>query len=100
VFSWPCGITVDRHAGKITFCYLLFKRTIALERLERCAVTEVLNRAHYATYLLHTKAGKVITLSDLTISHFPGTFPNNIAMEIDDRFPRFIPGFRWLFHKR
>ena len=96
LFLWPCAITLDRDAGRITFCYLLFQRTIALERLERCAVSEALNRYPYQTYLLHVKGGGVITLSDLTISQFPGPFAYSIGLDVTELRPRFIPGFRWL----
>ncbi|MBL7939705.1 MAG: hypothetical protein JNL43_10125 [Flavobacteriales bacterium] len=100
VFLWPCRVTVHRESGRITFCYLLCKKTMALERLERCVVSEAMNRYPYQTYLLYVKGGAVITLSDLTISQFPGPFAYNIGMDVSERLPRFFPGFRRLSHKR
>ena len=100
LFSWPCAVSVDRKDGEITFCYLLFRRTVPVDRIERCVVCEAMNRYPYATYILVMKNGAQIVLSALTIAHFPGPFAYNIGLDVTERRPRFFPGFRWLSHKK
>lgn len=100
LFTWPCAVTIDRDRSNLTFCYLLYRRTIPIENIKRCAVCEAMNRYPYTAYILTMKNGGHIVLSALTIAQFPGPFAYNICVDVTERLPRFIPGFRLLSHKR
>ena len=98
--GWPLAIEIDRGAARIGFRYLLFRRTIALDQLKSLAVCDAMLRYPYCTYILETKGGATLVLSDLNIAHFPGPFTYNIGLDVSERLPRFLPGFRRFFHKR
>lgn len=100
VLTWPCAVAIDQQKATITFCYLLFRKQTPVDHIEKCIVTEALNRYPYATYLVKMKKGCTITLSDLTIADFPGPFAYNIGVDISERRPRFVPGFRWFTQRR
>lgn len=100
LIAWPCAIAIDREHGTITFCYLLYKRAIPINEIIGCSVCEALNRYSYTTYILAVKKGPPFVLSELIIAQFPGPFAYNIGVEVTERLPRFIPGFRQLSHSR
>lgn len=99
LFTWPCGIKIDRGHDRITFCYLLFRRRLSIGQIQECLTSEAMNRYPYVTYVLTLKGGGTILLSAMTIAHFPGPFAYNIRRDVSGSLPRFIPGFRWLFHR-